>query len=93
VNAEESARGVTEGLGRLHFLPGCREAIEPLVQKALRDGTAAPGIDVDSVLYFIRAVNLGLLLQRGAGMEPPPPEVWEEFVARIVGSLAGETGP
>ncbi|MEY2426661.1 MAG: hypothetical protein QOI61_2233 [Actinomycetota bacterium] len=81
---EEVAEAIVESQRRL------RAAIEPLVQKALHDGTAAPGIDVDSVLYFIRAVNLGLLLQRGAGMEPPPPEVWEEFVARIVGSLAGE---
>ena len=65
-----------------------RAAIEPLVQAALRDGTASLDLDVASVLYFLQAVHLGLLLNRGAGVQPPPPEDWEPFIIGLVQSLA-----
>lgn len=66
-----------------------RAAVEPLVRAALDDGTVSPNLDVDAVLYFMSAVHLGLLVQRGAGMQPPPPEVWQRFVDGLVRSLAG----
>jgi AcrR family transcriptional regulator len=69
-----------------------RATVEPLVQAALEDGTASPKLDIDSLLYFMRTVHLGLLLQRGAGMEPPPPEVWDRFIAGLVRSMAGGQG-
>lgn len=67
-----------------------RAAIQPLVKAARSDGTIAPNLDVASVLYFIEAVHLGLLLQRGAGIEPPDAEAWDKFVTRLVGALGGE---
>ena len=69
-----------------------RAAIEPLVQAALEDGTASPNLDIESVLYFMEAVHLGLLLKRGAGMQPPPPEKWHAFITALVRSMAGSTG-
>jgi hypothetical protein len=42
------------------------------------------------VLYFLETVYLGLLLQRGAGFEPPDAEAWDVLIRRIVRSLAGE---
>ncbi len=69
-----------------------REAIEPLVQAALEDGTASPNLDIESVLYFMEAVHLGLLLKRGAGMQPPPPEQWQAFITALVRSMAGSAG-
>jgi hypothetical protein len=69
-----------------------RADIQPLVDAALEDGTASPNLDVESVLYFMEAVHLGLLLKRGAGMQPPPPERWKAFIGGLVGSMAGARG-
>lgn len=64
-----------------------REAVQPLVDKAVKDGTVAPGVDPEAVLYFVRTIALGLLLQRGAGITGPDPASWNALVSRIVASF------
>lgn len=64
-----------------------RHAIQPLVDAALTDGTVADGVDPEAVVFFIRTVHLGLLLQRGAGIDPPDEAGWNDLVNRIVASF------
>jgi len=69
-----------------------RAAVQPLVDAALADGTVADGVDPEAVLYFLRTVHLGLLLQRGAGIDAPHPAAWNDLINRIVASFgAGDT--
>jgi AcrR family transcriptional regulator len=70
-----------------------RAAVQPFVQAALDDGTASPDIDVESLLYLLETLHLGLFLQRGAGMQPPEPEAWDAFIRRLVASMAGSPAP
>jgi AcrR family transcriptional regulator len=64
-----------------------RAAVQPLVDAALRDGTVADGVDPEAVLFFVRTLHLGLLLQRGSGLPTPDSTSWNELVARIVASF------
>ena len=64
-----------------------RAAVQPLVDAALTDGTVAPDVDPEAVLYLLRTVNLGLLLQRGAGIDAPDPDAWNDLITRIVASF------
>jgi AcrR family transcriptional regulator len=65
-----------------------RVAAEPVIQRALADGSVAPGSDIESILYFLETLNLGLLLQRAAGAAPPDPEEWGQLVRSIIAGLA-----
>jgi AcrR family transcriptional regulator len=68
-----------------------RAAVQPLVDAALADGTVADGVDPEAVLYFVRTMHLGLLLQRGAGAAAPDSGAWNDLMTRIVASFgAGE---
>jgi AcrR family transcriptional regulator len=62
--------------------------VGPLIDRAVADGSASPQADFDSAVYFIEALHLGLLVQRGAGQPPPDPDAWHRFMARIFGALA-----
>ena len=64
-----------------------RDLVQPFIQAARGDGTTAPDIDVESLLYFLETLHLGLFLQRGAGMQPPQPEAWDAFIERLVRGL------
>lgn len=64
-----------------------REALQPTVLQAVADGTISQDDDIDSILFFLEAVHLGLLLQRGAGIFPANPDEWSAFVHRFVASL------
>lgn len=64
-----------------------RDAVQPLVDAALADGTVADGVDPEAVLYFVRTMHLGLLLQRAAGIASPDPVGWDALVNRIVASF------
>lgn len=64
-----------------------RETVQPLVDAAIADGTVASDVDPEAVLFFVRTVHLGLLLQRGAGITPPEASGWNELVTRIVASF------
>ena len=39
------------------------------------------------MLFFLRSVGLGLLLQRAAGVPGPDPEAWDTLIARVVASF------
>lgn len=69
-----------------------RHRVEPVVQAALADGTVGSDVDPEAVLYFIRTVHLGLLLQRGAGTPPPDQEGWTDLIERIVASFGNPDG-
>jgi TetR/AcrR family transcriptional regulator, repressor for uid operon len=71
---------------------GWREAIQPLVDAAVVDGTVAGDVDPEAVLFFVRTLNLGLLLQRAAGITRPEPSSWAALVDRIVASF-GDHNP
>lgn len=64
-----------------------RNSVEPLVQRALRDGTVAPDVDPEAVLSFVRTIWLGLLLQHAAGTKAPDPAGWTDLMHRVVASL------
>jgi AcrR family transcriptional regulator len=64
-----------------------REVVQPLVDKAIADGTVAADVDPEAVLYFVRTIALGLLLQRAAGLPGPDPAGWDALVRRIVASF------
>lgn len=69
-----------------------RRAIQPLVDQALADGTVADGVDPEAVLYFVRSMHLGLLLQRAAGVPSPDPSGWDALITRIVASFGDTEG-
>jgi AcrR family transcriptional regulator len=60
---------------------------EPLAQQAIAEGVASPDADFDSIIYFLESLNLGLLVQRGAGQLPPDPEAWARFLERVIRSM------
>lgn len=63
------------------------ERMAPVVAEARSDGTVAPDVDADAVLFLVRILNLGLLLHRGSGLPGPDPEGWRALVDRIVTSF------
>jgi AcrR family transcriptional regulator len=60
---------------------------EPLVEQAIAEGAAGADADFDSIMYFIESLNLGLLVQRGAGQLPPDPDAWLRFLGRVMRAL------
>ena len=64
-----------------------RAAVQPLVDAAVADGTVADDVDPEAVLFFVRTMALGLLVQRGAGVSGPDPASWDALVSRIVASF------
>lgn len=66
---------------------GWRAAIQPVVDAAVADGTVAADVDPEAVLFFVRTMHLGLLLQRAAGITGPDPEGWADLIRRIVASF------
>jgi AcrR family transcriptional regulator len=60
---------------------------EPLARQAVAEGVASPDADFDSIIYFLDSLNLGLLVQRGAGQLPPDPEAWARFLGRVIQSM------
>ena len=67
-----------------------RALVQPLVEAARADRTVATDADVETILYFVETLRLGLLLQRGAGTTPRDPDAWEALMTRIVEALAGD---
>lgn len=77
----EVAQAITDAIER------GREAVEPLLVAAVADGTLAPDVDREAVLFYMRSVGLGLLLQRAAGVPAPEPHAWESLLARLIASI------
>lgn len=68
-----------------------RTSMQPLVEAAAADGTVAGDIDAEAVIFFVRTVGLGLLLQRAAGLPAPEAEAWSTLVDRVVESFGART--
>jgi AcrR family transcriptional regulator len=83
----EVARAIEEAQDRW------RESIEPLLSQALLDGTIADDVDPDAVLFFVRTMSLGLLLQRAAGTKAPDATGWADLVHRLISSFGNEAPP
>jgi AcrR family transcriptional regulator len=64
-----------------------RQRLAPVVAEARLDGTVAPDVDADAVLFLVRILNLGLLLHRGSGLPGPDADGWRALVDRIVASF------
>jgi AcrR family transcriptional regulator len=64
------------------------EKFRPFYEAAIRDGLIDPSLDPVTVLFLVRTLYLGLLLQRAAQSVPPDPEAWEAIVRRITGAVA-----
>ena len=67
-----------------------RERVQPLVDAAFEDGTLSSELDPGAVVFLVRTVGLGLLLQRAAGMPAPEPVAWDGLVARVIASLGDD---
>lgn len=64
-----------------------RDAVDPLVRAAVVDGTVADDLDPEAVLYLVRVLRLGLLLQRASGVAAPDPGAWQRLMSRVVASF------
>jgi AcrR family transcriptional regulator len=62
--------------------------IEPLIQRAIAEGSASPDADFDSIAYFLETLQLGLLVQRGADQPVPDNEAWQRFLGRLLRTMA-----
>ena len=62
--------------------------VDPLIERASVDGSASPGADFDSLVYLLQTLQLGLLVQRGAGQYAPDEAEWERFLERLLRSMA-----
>jgi AcrR family transcriptional regulator len=81
----EVARAITDAIA------AWRAAAQPLVDAAIADGTVAADVDPEAVLFFIRSVGLGLLLQRAAGVPAPDDEAWESLLAKVLAGIGEPT--
>ena len=77
----EVAQAITDAIAR------GRAVTQPLLAAAFADGTLATDVDPEAVLFYIRSVGLGLLLQRAAGVPAPDAEAWESLIARLIACL------
>jgi len=68
-----------------------RASVQPLVERAIKDGTVAPDVDPEAVLFLVRSVGLGLLLQRAAGLPAPDTAAWDALIGRIVASFGDQS--
>ncbi len=94
LEAHMAARREPEVAQALHDAQDAwRNSVEPLVQRALVDGTVADDVDPEAVLAFIRTLSLGLLVQRAAGTKAPDAAGWNSLVERVVASLGDQSRP
>jgi AcrR family transcriptional regulator len=61
--------------------------VEPVIQRVIAEGSASPDADFESILYFLETLQLGLLVQRGAGQAVPDNDAWEQFLVNLLGAI------
>jgi AcrR family transcriptional regulator len=59
-----------------------------MIRRAIEDGTADADADFASVVYFMESLNLGLMVQRGAGQYAPDADAWSRFLERVIRTMA-----
>jgi hypothetical protein len=64
------------------------EKLRPLFEAARRDGTIDRELDPVAVLFLVRTLYLGLLLERAAGSVPPDAAAWEAVLRRLTAAVA-----
>jgi AcrR family transcriptional regulator len=64
------------------------EKLQPLFEAAQRDGIIDRDLDPVTVLFFVRTLYLGLLLERAAGSVPPDAGAWEAVLRRVTAAVA-----
>jgi AcrR family transcriptional regulator len=62
--------------------------VDPLIERASIDGSASPDADFDSLVYLVQTLQLGLLVQRGAGQHAPDNDAWQQLVERLLRAVA-----
>jgi AcrR family transcriptional regulator len=62
--------------------------IEPLIQRAIEEGSASSDADFDSIIFFLESLQLGLLVQRGAGQAAPDADAWQRFLDGLMRAMA-----
>jgi AcrR family transcriptional regulator len=65
-----------------------RTVVDAMVQQAIAEGDAVADADFESIIYFIESLQLGLIVQRGAGRTHPDPEAWQRFIALVIRAAA-----
>ncbi len=65
----------------------------PLVERASTDGSASPDADFDSLIYLVQTLQLGVLVQRGAGQHAPDGDAWQRLIERLLRSMAHPQDP
>jgi len=85
------ARAITENRGRWRTT-----IVEPLIQRVIEEGSASADADFELILYFLETLQLGLLVQRGAGQPAPDTEAWRRLLdqlLRAIGRAPGSPSP
>jgi AcrR family transcriptional regulator len=67
--------------------------IEPLIQRAIEEGSASAGADFDSIVFFLESLQLGLLVQRGAGQAAPDADAWRQFLDGLMRAMERRRSP
>ena len=80
----EVARAIAKGRKRFR-----RTAVDAMIRKTIAEGDAVPDADFESLIYFIESIQLGLMVQRGAGQMHPDPESWQRFMGLLIRTAAG----
>jgi AcrR family transcriptional regulator len=70
-----------------------RRSVQPFVDAAIADGTLDEGVDPEAVLFLVRAVQLGLLVGRAAGIPTPDRDGWTDLVGRVLVSFGAPSAP
>src|SRR5262249_35733669 len=61
--------------------------IEPLIERAVEEGSATADADFDSIIFFLESLHLGLLVQRGAGQAAPDADAWQRFLGGLMRAM------
>ena len=62
--------------------------VASLVERAAADGSASPDADFDSLIYLVQTLQLGVLVQRGAGQHAPDGDAWTRLIERLLRAMA-----